>query len=74
MTEPQIMPQPIPSTSCPIQQALIILPRDSMDGATNTNVNQLPKFGQLLYFSSILVKHSVDVHKSGRNTYVNFSV
>jgi len=67
MTEPQIMPRPIPSTSCPIQQALIILPLDSMAGATNTNVNQLPKFGQL-YFSSILVKHPVDVHKSGRNT------
>jgi len=68
------MLQPIPRTSCPIRQALIILSLDSMTGSTDTNVNQLPKFGQLLYFSSILVKHPVDVRKSGRNTYVNFSV
>jgi len=74
MTEPQIMLQPIPCTSCPIRQALIILPLDSMTGATDTNANQLPKFGQLLYFSSILVKHPVDVGKSGWNAYVNFSV
>jgi len=68
MTEPQIMPRPIPSTLCPIQQSLVILPLDSMTGATDTNVNQLSKFGQLLYFISILVQHPVDVRKSGRNT------
>jgi len=71
MTEPQIMPRPIPSTSCPIQKSLIILPLDSL---TDTNVNQLPKFGQMLYFNSILVQHLVDVRKSGRNMSVNFSI
>ena len=55
-TEPQIMPRPIPSTFCPIQHSLIILPFHSMTGSTDINVNQLPKFGQLLYFNRFLVQ------------------
>ena len=67
MTEPQIMPWPIPSTSCPIQLPSIILPFVSMIGATLTIVNELPKFGKLLYFNSILVKHPEDGRKSDWN-------
>jgi hypothetical protein len=38
-----------------------------MIGATDTIVNQLPKFGKLLYFNGILEKHPDDGSKSDQN-------